>query len=102
MYSALEREEARQQTVRVSSGIHERMELGNTSERVRPILGYRKDSFDRIYIYKPEAIVREYPKCCVFDLIRLRSVYPGGMDPWGSRRARKKQDSCYGVFVYKT
>ena len=23
----------------------------------------------------------EYPKCCVFDLIRLRSVYPGGMDP---------------------
>ena len=23
----------------------------------------------------------EYPKCCVFDLIRIRSVYPGGMDP---------------------
>lgn len=56
MYSALAQEESRQQSVRVSSGIHERMESGNISKRVRPILGYRKDSFDKIYIYEPEAI----------------------------------------------
>lgn len=56
MYSALAQEESRQQSVRVSSGIHERMESGNISKRVRPILGYRKDTFDKIYIYEPEAI----------------------------------------------
>lgn len=56
MYSALAQEESRQQSVRVSSGIDERMESGNISKRVRPILGYRKDSFDKIYIYEPEAI----------------------------------------------
>jgi len=56
MYSALAQEESRQQSVRVSSGIHERMESGNISKRVRPILGFRKDSFDKIYIYEPEAI----------------------------------------------
>jgi DNA invertase Pin-like site-specific DNA recombinase len=56
MYSALAQEESHQQSVRVSSGIHERMESGNISKRVRPILGYRKDSFDKIYIYEPEAI----------------------------------------------
>lgn len=56
MYSALAQEESRQQSVRVSSDIHERMESGNISKRVRPILGYRKDSFDKVYIYEPEAI----------------------------------------------
>ena len=30
--------------------------------------------------YKTGMVTGEYPKCCVFDLIRLRSVYPGGMD----------------------
>ena len=44
MYSALAQEESRQQSVRVSAGIHERMESGNIAGRVQPILGYRKDN----------------------------------------------------------
>jgi len=56
MYSALAQEESRQQSVRVSSGIHERMESGNIAGRVQPILGYRKDNNKKIYIYEPEAV----------------------------------------------
>lgn len=56
MYSALAQEESRQQSVRVSAGIHERMESGNIAGRVQPILGYRKDNNKKIYIYEPEAV----------------------------------------------
>ena len=56
MYSALAQEESRQQSVRVSSGIHERMESGNIAGRVKPILGFRKDKYGKIYIYESEAV----------------------------------------------
>ncbi|MDY4849367.1 MAG: recombinase family protein [Bacilli bacterium] len=42
MYLALVQEESRQQSVRVFSGINERMESRNISKRVRPILEYKK------------------------------------------------------------
>ena len=57
MLSGLAQEESRQTSVRVKSGIKERMESGNIAKRVRPIFGYRKDITDKIYIYEPEAII---------------------------------------------
>lgn len=39
--------DSRQQSVRVSSGIHERMESGNIAGRVKPILGFRKDKYEK-------------------------------------------------------
>jgi len=57
MLSGLAQEEARQQSLRVSSGIRERMESGNIAKRIRPIFGFRKDITDTIYVYEPEAIL---------------------------------------------
>ena len=51
---------------------------------LNPIDAFDAQNEDQFDAQKPsiyEGIIREYPKCCVFDLIRLRSVYPGGMDP---------------------
>lgn len=57
MLSGLAQEESRQTSIRVKSGIKERMESGNIAKRVRPVFGYRKDIIDKLYIYEPEAIV---------------------------------------------
>ena len=34
----------------------------------------------------------EYPELCGFDLIRLRSVYPAGMDPMGRGEREKSRN----------
>lgn len=36
-------------------------------------------------------IFREYPELFVFDLVRLRSVYPAGMDPMGRGGCEKSR-----------
>jgi len=56
MLSGLAQEESRQQSIRVGSGIKERLESGNIAKRVRPVFGYRKDITDKIYVYEAEAI----------------------------------------------